>query len=172
MSREDYFCAEGKPHYNYDIMYYYDSPFFTHKERTFISKGGKSAYEVAVENGFQGTVEEWLASLKGVSPRIGENGNWFIGDTDTGVPANGVYNPNDITQEDIDSYFDSEVIDDGHTDSPITPEDIDSYFDREVIIDASDTPISQDDIDNYFDNTPGISDNDVLTFEEIDNLFE
>ena len=29
---------------------------------------GKSAYEVAVENGFSGTVEEWLASL------IGQNG--------------------------------------------------------------------------------------------------
>ena len=26
---------------------------------------GKSAYEIAVENGFEGTVIEWLASLKG-----------------------------------------------------------------------------------------------------------
>ena len=26
---------------------------------------GKSAYEIAVENGFEGTAEEWLASLKG-----------------------------------------------------------------------------------------------------------
>lgn len=32
---------------------------------------GKSAYEIAVENGFQGTEEEWLASLKGDS---GEDG--------------------------------------------------------------------------------------------------
>ena len=33
------------------------------------SKGnvGKSAYEIAVENGFQGTVQEWLESLKGGS---------------------------------------------------------------------------------------------------------
>lgn len=26
---------------------------------------GKSAYEIAVENGFEGTVQEWLESLKG-----------------------------------------------------------------------------------------------------------
>ncbi|WP_259424153.1 hypothetical protein [Bacillus velezensis] len=26
---------------------------------------GKSAYDIAVDNGFSGTVEEWLASLKG-----------------------------------------------------------------------------------------------------------
>ena len=26
---------------------------------------GKSAYEIAVENGFEGTEEEWLESLKG-----------------------------------------------------------------------------------------------------------
>ena len=25
----------------------------------------------------------------GLTPSIGENGNWFIGDTDTGVPAEG-----------------------------------------------------------------------------------
>ena len=48
---------------------------------------GKSAYEIAVDNGFQGTEVEWLESLKGVSPHIGENGNWFIGDVDTGASA-------------------------------------------------------------------------------------
>ena len=176
MSREDYFCAEGKPHYNYDIMYYYDSPFFTHKSKKIIvSNGGKSAYEIAVENGFQGTVEEWLASLKGVTPHIGPNGNWFIGDIDTNVPATGGGTCpaaiNDITQEDIDSYFNGEVIDDGETDSPITKEDIDSYFDREIIINNSSTPISPEDIDDYFDDNSEPSDNDVLTFEEIDSFF-
>lgn len=40
---------------------------------------GKSAYEIAVENGFQGTEIEWLESLKGEALTIGENGNWFIG---------------------------------------------------------------------------------------------
>ncbi len=34
-------------------------------------KDGASAYEVAVKNGFDGTAEEWLASLKGASPEKG-----------------------------------------------------------------------------------------------------
>ena len=32
---------------------------------------GKSAYEVAVENGYKGTVEDWLNSLKGKTPQKG-----------------------------------------------------------------------------------------------------
>lgn len=48
---------------------------------------GKSAYEIAVDNGFQGSETEWLASLEGATPRIGENGNWFLDDEDTGVLA-------------------------------------------------------------------------------------
>ena len=67
---------------------------------------GKSAYEIAVENGFEGTEAEWLESLKGQNgsngqdgkpgqqgpagengqtPYIGENGNLFICTTDTGI---------------------------------------------------------------------------------------
>lgn len=51
---------------------------------------GKSAYDIAVEQGFTGTAEEWIASLQGtdgVSPHIGVNGNWYIGTEDTGVKA-------------------------------------------------------------------------------------
>lgn len=48
---------------------------------------GKSAYEVAQANGFTGSEKDWLTSLNGVTPHIGENGNWFIGDTDCGVVA-------------------------------------------------------------------------------------
>lgn len=48
---------------------------------------GKSAYEIAIEQGFLGTEEEWLNSLHGITPHIGENNNWFIGDKDTGVLA-------------------------------------------------------------------------------------
>ncbi len=51
---------------------------------------GKSAYEVAQQNGFIGSETEWLDSLKGdagKTPYIGENGNWFIGNTDTQVSA-------------------------------------------------------------------------------------
>lgn len=35
---------------------------------------GKSAYEVAISNGFEGTEEEWLASLKGETGANGTNG--------------------------------------------------------------------------------------------------
>ena len=45
---------------------------------------GKSAYEIAVENGFSGTQQEWLNSL---CPSIGENGHWIINNIDTGIVA-------------------------------------------------------------------------------------
>lgn len=48
---------------------------------------GKSAYEIAVMGGFTGSEKEWLESLKGDSPYIGDNGNWFVGNEDTGVCA-------------------------------------------------------------------------------------
>lgn len=48
---------------------------------------GKSAYEIAVDNGFSGSEKEWLDSLNGITPRIGENNHWFIGDEDTGIVA-------------------------------------------------------------------------------------
>lgn len=65
---------------------------------------GKSAYEIAKENGFNGTEAEWLASLKGEpgapgapgkdgengkTPYVGDNGNWYIGADDTGKPSRG-----------------------------------------------------------------------------------
>lgn len=52
---------------------------------------GKTVYQIAQELGFKGTEEEWLKTLKGeqgengYSPYIGENGNWWINQTDTGV---------------------------------------------------------------------------------------
>jgi hypothetical protein len=48
---------------------------------------GKSAYELACENGFTGTPAEWLETLKGEAPTIGPNGTWVIGGVDTGVLA-------------------------------------------------------------------------------------
>ena len=78
---------------------------------------GLSAYDIAVKNGFVGTEKEWLASLvgargsrgssgadgkdgkdgvdgkdgiNGLTPFIGANGNWWIGETDTGISAQGV----------------------------------------------------------------------------------
>lgn len=55
-----------------------------------IGPRGKSAYEVAVSEGFVGTDTEWLSSLHGAdgnTPYIGENGHWWVGEIDTGVPA-------------------------------------------------------------------------------------
>ena len=51
---------------------------------------GESAYQVAKRHGFTGTETEWLESLRGQAgqtPYIGENGNWFIGDADTGITS-------------------------------------------------------------------------------------
>ena len=48
---------------------------------------GKSAYDIACDNGFKGTPAEWLESLKGLTPQIGPKGTWLIGDVDTGVIA-------------------------------------------------------------------------------------
>lgn len=48
---------------------------------------GKSAYEIACENGFKGTPSEWLKTLKGSTPQIGPNGTWVIDNEDTGVIA-------------------------------------------------------------------------------------
>ena len=56
-------------------------------EMEIVGVNGKSAYEIAVEKGFLGSEEEWLDSLHGITPHIGENKNWFIGEIDTGVSA-------------------------------------------------------------------------------------
>lgn len=69
---------------------------------TQIAKYGKSAYDLAVQYGFEGDEEEWIASLKGDkgdtgakgdkgdrgdTPYIGSNNNWWISGVDTGVLA-------------------------------------------------------------------------------------
>lgn len=48
---------------------------------------GKSAYEIACDNGFKGTISEWLISLQGSTPEIGAEGTWIINGVDTGVLA-------------------------------------------------------------------------------------
>lgn len=53
---------------------------------------GMSAYDLAVRNGFGGSLEDWFASLKGdpgITPHIGENGNWWFGKVDTMESAAG-----------------------------------------------------------------------------------
>ena len=51
---------------------------------------GKSAYEIAVENGFVGTEAEWLASLKGKDGKDGENGRDGVDGKDGYTPIKGV----------------------------------------------------------------------------------
>lgn len=48
---------------------------------------GKSAYEIAVENGFKGTEEEWLASLKGEKGDPGQSGV-YVGTGDMPADCN------------------------------------------------------------------------------------
>lgn len=48
---------------------------------------GKSAYEIACENGFKGSPSDWLESLQGSTPQIGPNGTWIIDGFDTGIVA-------------------------------------------------------------------------------------
>lgn len=45
---------------------------------------GKSAYEIACDNGFEGTEAEWLTFI---TPQIGPNGNWWVSEVDTGYAA-------------------------------------------------------------------------------------
>ncbi len=56
---------------------------------------GDNAYAIAKANGYVGTEKDWLSSLigakgeDGLSPNIGKNGNWWLGETDLGVKATG-----------------------------------------------------------------------------------
>ena len=87
------------------VVIYSDDSSKTFLIPTQIGEDGKSAYDIYLENVTEGeepmSVNEWLESLKGndgvdgengadgLTPYIGENGNWFIGDTDTGIKAQG-----------------------------------------------------------------------------------
>ena len=51
-----------------------------------LSLSGLSAYEVAVINGFQGSVEEWLASLKGTPGAGAEVVQLYVNDETASVP--------------------------------------------------------------------------------------
>lgn len=65
-------------------------------------KAGKSAYEVAVENGFSGNEQEWIESLVGKpgdTPYIGENGNWFVGAVDTEIRAGAITSYKDLSDK-------------------------------------------------------------------------
>ena len=53
-------------------------------------RDGKSAYEIWLSNGNEGTKDDFLGTLKGqdgTTPTIGDNGNWFIDERDTSIRA-------------------------------------------------------------------------------------
>ena len=71
---------------------------------------GKAAYEIAVENGFEGTEAEWLESLKGEDGADGSNGH--DGTDGTGITVNDLYeaylesHPGATMDEFLDAYLD------------------------------------------------------------------
>ena len=79
---------------------------------------GMSAYTLAVKNGFEGSEEEWLSSLKGdkgepgAIPYIGENGTWWVDGVDTHVKAHGcdiatgTYQGTNAWRDGVTLYFD------------------------------------------------------------------
>jgi len=66
-----------------------------------VGENGKSAYEIAVENGFEGTEEEWLASLSGKDGENGADGaNGVNGTTPTiSINAEGYWVINGVVTE-------------------------------------------------------------------------
>lgn len=103
------------------VVVYSDGSTNTFVIPTQIGENGKSAYELYLETVPEGetpmTVDEWLESLKGqngdsgadgvdgLTPYIGENGNWFIGDTDTGVKASGADGKTPVIEINEDGYW-------------------------------------------------------------------
>lgn len=76
--------------------------------KTYVINSAKNAYELALENGFIGSIEEWLESLKGDKPvvTIGSNGNWFIDGVDSGESSKGAqgdsFEFSDLTPGELD----------------------------------------------------------------------
>ena len=85
--------------------------------KTYISESGigggadgKSAYEIAVAHGFQGSEQEWINSLNGKTPHIGENNHWFIGDIDTGVSATPIISDKFFSEENLIALSTEEIL--------------------------------------------------------------
>ena len=71
-------------------------------------QGGLSAYEIAVKNGFEGTEQQWLESLKGADGVDGTNG------IDGSNGLNGA-DGQSITIDDLQQLYEQEVQDSGYT---------------------------------------------------------
>lgn len=53
--------------------------------------GSSESFNVEAKNGIDG--KDGVNGQDGLTPTIGENGNWFLGDTDTGKPSRGEIGP-------------------------------------------------------------------------------
>lgn len=82
-------------------------------------ENGKSAYELAVKNGFKGSEKEWLASLKGDPGPQGPQGeNGAPGaDGAQGLPGKAGYSPargvdywTDADKDEIKAYVDEAIL--------------------------------------------------------------
>ena len=133
MSRNIYF-SNKTPHLTHESIYYNDTPFKSEEElKDSIIFNVKTAYDLAVENGFKGSVQDWLNSLQGITPHIGQNGNWFIGEKDTGISASGESSSEKtdlISGEDINNYFNQkeENISFQNKENILNSSDIDNLF--------------------------------------------
>lgn len=61
-----------------------------------LSKAGQAADAAKVGeeiSSLSGKIEEIPSGKDGITPTIGENGNWYLGDTDTGKPSRGETGP-------------------------------------------------------------------------------
>lgn len=130
-------------------------------------KAGKSAYEIAVAAGYQGTESEWLESIKGqdgvsvADASIDENNHLIFtlsnsntidaGQLSVGT-GTGDIDINYTTTEDIDKLFNNDTTiypDPGYEIANTT--DIDELFKEETIPTEKVTYASQNDIDSLFD---------------------
>lgn len=78
-------------------------------------KKGKSAYEIAVEQGFEGSEAEWVASLKGKDGYTPQKGVDYFDGKDGKTPVKDVDYFDGYTPQKGTDYFDGEDGEDGYT---------------------------------------------------------
>lgn len=124
---------------------------------------GKSAYQIACDNGFSGSEQDWLKSLVGATPAIGANGNWFVDGVDTGViasPSLAGYATEDWVKEQIASitfpeidltpYATKQEVKDSINAIDIPEVDLSNYPTKQEVNDAIDAiEIPEVDLSNY-----------------------
>ena len=84
------------------LVFHYESPdgaveinvLQTEEGAVITAKDQNGTTSATIKNGEQGPAgTQGPQGENGVTPHIGENGNWYIGDTDTGVAADGSTKP-------------------------------------------------------------------------------